>query len=251
MKLVMFVLLAVVLLLSAETHAFHVGPLSKATSSSALYSSSRRDVVGAASVAAAAILARGLPVNAAEEGKVVAFQVENLDGTPGNSGTIKIQLHPEWAPNGVKRFEELTSESFWEGCRFFRVLPGFVSQFGINGDPVIQAKWRNAKIKDDPVLVSNKRGTVVFATAGPGTRTSQIFINTRQQGNEFLDKQGFSPIGEVIEGMEIVDRFYAGYGEGAPSGKGPSQALIQAKGNEYLESSFPKLTYISKASFVN
>jgi peptidyl-prolyl cis-trans isomerase A (cyclophilin A) len=125
-----------------------------------------------------------------------------------------------------------------------------VSQFGINGDPVVQAKWRNSKIKDDPVLVSNTRGTVVFATAGPGTRTSQIFINTRQQGNEFLDKQGFSPIGEVIEGMEYVDQFYSGYGEGAPSGKGPSQALIQAKGNEYLEANFPKLTYISKGAFV-
>jgi hypothetical protein len=103
MKLVMFVLLAVVLLLSAETHAFHAAPLSKATSSSALYSSSRRDVVGAASVAAAAILARGVPVNAAEEGKVVAFQVENLDGTPGNSGTIKIQLHPGKFVYGTSR----------------------------------------------------------------------------------------------------------------------------------------------------
>lgn len=125
-----------------------------------------------------------------------------------------------------------------------------MSQFGINGDPAVQEKWRSANIKDDPVLVSNKRGTVVFATAGPGTRTSQIFINTRQQGNDFLDKQGFSPIGEVIEGMEYVDQFYAGYGEGAPSGKGPSQALIQARGNEYLEASFPKLSYISKGSFV-
>jgi peptidyl-prolyl cis-trans isomerase A (cyclophilin A) len=126
-----------------------------------------------------------------------------------------------------------------------------VAQFGINGNPEVQAKWRNSKIKDDPVVVSNLRATVVFATAGPGTRTSQIFINTRKQGNEFLDKQGFSPIGEVIDGMEYVDRFYAGYGEGAPSGKGPSQALIQAKGNEYLESSFPKLSYITKGSFVN
>jgi peptidyl-prolyl cis-trans isomerase A (cyclophilin A) len=145
----------------------------------------------------------------------------------------------------------LTKESFWDGCRFFRVLPGFVSQFGINGDPSVQAKWRSSSIPDDPVKVSNTRGTVVFATAGPNTRTSQIFINTREQGNGFLDKQGFSPFGEVVEGMDIVDRFYSGYGEGAPSGKGPSQAFIQAKGNSYLEASFPKLTYISKGSFVS
>jgi peptidyl-prolyl cis-trans isomerase A (cyclophilin A) len=98
------------------------------------------------------------------------------------------------------------------------------------------------------VKVSNKRGTVVFATAGPNTRTSQIFINTREQGNDFLDRQGFSPIGEVIEGMDIVDKFYAGYGEGAPSGKGPNQGLIQNQGNSYLERAFPKLSYISKAS---
>ena len=132
----------------------------------------------------------------------------------------------------------------------FRVLPGFVSQFGINGDPAVQAKWRSSNIRDDPVLTTNARGTVVFATAGPNTRTSQIFFNTRKDGNGFLDKQGFAPFGEVIEGMDVVDRFYSGYGEGAPSGKGPSQALIQAKGNEYLEASFPKLSYISKASFV-
>ena len=133
--------------------------------------------------------------------------------------------------------------------RIFRVLPGFVSQFGINGNPEIQSKWRSANIPDDPVKVSNKRGTVVFATAGPNTRTSQVFVNTRAQGNDFLDRQGFAPIGEVIEGMDIVDQFYAEYGEGAPAGKGPNQGLIQKQGNSYLERSFPKLSYISKGTF--
>ncbi len=111
-------------------------------------------------------------------------------------------------------------------------------------------RWRSSSIPDDPVKVSNSRGTVVFATAGPNTRTTQIFINTRDQGNGFLDRQGFSPFGEVIEGMDVVDRLYAGYGEGAPSGKGPNQGLIQSKGNSYLESQYPKLSFISKAAFV-
>lgn len=180
-------------------------------------------------------------------GSIIELQVANLDGVEGQTGTIKIQLRPEWAPRGAQRFEDLTKEGFWSECRIFRVLPGFVSQFGINGDPKVQAKWRSANIPDDPVKVSNKRGTVVFATAGPNTRTSQIFFNTRNEGNGFLDKQGFSPFGEVIEGMDVVDRFYSGYGEGAPAGKGPSQAALQAKGNAYLES-FPKLSYIVKGS---
>jgi peptidyl-prolyl cis-trans isomerase A (cyclophilin A) len=112
------------------------------------------------------------------------------------------------------------------------------------------SKWRSSSIPDDPVKVSNTRGTVVFATGGPNTRTTQIFFNTGERGNGFLDKQGFSPFGEVISGMDVVDKLYAGYGEGAPSGKGPNQGLIQAKGNEYLESSYPKLSYISKAGIV-
>lgn len=183
-------------------------------------------------------------------GRIVEFVINNVDGEVGKTGKIKIQLRPEWAPKGVARFEELTEKSFWKDCRVFRVLPGFVAQFGINGNPSVQAQWRAANIPDDPVKVTNKRGTVVFATAGPNTRTTQIFINTRQHGNDFLDRQGFSPIGEVIEGMDIVDKFYAGYGEGAPAGKGPNQGLIQMKGNSYLEQSFPKLSYISQASFV-
>ncbi|EEC45948.1 predicted protein, partial [Phaeodactylum tricornutum CCAP 1055/1] len=140
----------------------------------------------------------------------------------------------------------LTSIGFWDDCRVFRVLPGFVCQFGINGNPTVQQEWRGKNLSDDPVRVSNERGTVVFATAGPNSRTTQIFINTREQGNTFLDKQGFAPIGKVIEGMDVVDRMYAGYGEGAPAGKGPNQGRIQLQGNSYLKESFPKLTYISK-----
>ena len=110
------------------------------------------------------------------------------------------------------------------------------------------SKWTSLSIPDDPVKVSNSRNTVVFATSGPNTRTTQIFVNTRNQGNDFLDKQGFSPFGVVIEGMDIVDKLYAGYGEGAPSGKGPNQGLIQKKGNEYLTDKYPDLSYIAKAS---
>ena len=213
------------------------------------------------------------PASAEDEaGKIVTFQVDNLDGLPGNTGTFKVQLQPSWAPRGVERFEvrssneslvlavsqslsfsyaitlqKLTAAGFWDGCRVFRVIPGFICQFGINGDPAVQSKWRGQILMDDPVKVTNARGTVVFATAGPNSRTTQIFINTREQGNAFLDNQGFSPIGKVIEGMDVVDRMYAGYGEGAPAGKGPNQGKIQLQGNEYLEKNYPKLSYFTKA----
>ena len=183
-------------------------------------------------------------------GSVIAFEFSNLDGVEGKTGTVKIQLYPEWAPKGVERFEELTRVGFWNDCRIFRVLPGFVVQFGINGDPATQAKWRANSLSDDPVKVSNDRGTVTFATAGANTRTTQIFISTRDQGNAFLDKQGFAPIGKVIQGMDIVDQCFAGYGEGAPAGKGPNQGLIQLRGNSYLKETYPKLSYIAKADFV-
>jgi len=202
-----------------------------------------------ASVLVSGIGGKSLPAFAEDtsvSGNIIEIQVNNLDG--GSAGTIKIQMKPEWAPRGVARFEELVSNGFYDDCRFFRVLPGFISQFGINGDPNVMSKWRSSSIPDDPVKVTNSKGTVVFATAGPNTRTTQIFINTRDQGNGFLDKQGFSPFGVVLEGMEIVDKLYAGYGEGAPGGKGPNQALIQKKGNPYLVESFPNLSYISKAT---
>jgi len=180
-------------------------------------------------------------------GNIIEIKVNNIGVDSDKSGTIKIQMKPEWAPRGVARFEELVTNGFYNDCRFFRVLPGFISQFGINGDPSVMTKWRSSSIPDDPVKVTNSRGTVVFATAGPNTRTTQIFVNTGEKGNGFLDKQGFSPFGVVIEGMDIVDQLYSGYGEGAPGGKGPNQALLQKQGNSYLTTSYPKLSYISKA----
>lgn len=152
-------------------------------------------------------------------------------------------------PTLLRTHKELVTAGFYKDCRFFRVLPDFISQFGINGDPTVMSKWRSASIPDDPVKVSNSRGTVVFATAGPNTRTTQIFVNTRPQGNDFLDKQGFAPFGVVLgDGMQLIDKLYAGYGEGAPGGKGPNQGLIQSKGNVYLKEKFPNLSYISSTT---
>ena len=207
---------------------------------------SRRDATGKV---AAAILSLPVATNVANAedglgGKMIEFTVENLGGEEGNTGTFVVQTRPDWAPIGEERFTALAESKFFDGCRAFRVLPGFIVQFGINGDPAVQAKWRSQNLKDDPVKVSNKRGTLVFATAGPGTRTTQLFINLNN--NSFLDKQGFSPLGEVVEGMDVVEKFYSGYGEGAPSGRGPNQGLIQKQGNTYLEASYPKLSYFSK-----
>jgi len=212
----------------------------------------RRDILvklTAATLSAPTLLSYPSKSLAEEEGQLIKFEVANLDGVEGNVGEFVMRTKPSWSPNGVTQFEKLASNSFFDQCRIFRVIPGFISQFGINGDPSIQAKFRK-NIPDDPVKVTNSRGTVVFATSGPNTRTTQMFVNTSTKGNGFLDKQGFSPIGEVVTGMDVVDRFYSGYGEGAPGGKGPNQGLIQSKGNEYLIPGFPKLSYFSKVSFV-
>jgi len=157
-------------------------------------------------------------------------------------------VHRDWAPQGADRFYELVNSGYFDGVRFFRVLPGFMAQFGIHGDPKVSAKWRNQNIPDDPVLKSNTRGMLSYATAGPGTRTTQVFINFGD--NRMLDPQGFAPFGQVIEGMAVVDKLYAAYGEGAPRGRGPDQGRIQAEGNAYLERDFPKLDYVKKATVV-
>jgi peptidyl-prolyl cis-trans isomerase A (cyclophilin A) len=147
----------------------------------------------------------------------------------------------DWAPNGADRFYNLVKNGFYDNTRFFRVMPGFMVQFGINGDPNIAAAWRAANIKDDPVKQSNARGTISFATAGPDTRTTQVFINYDDR-NAALDEQGFSPFGKIVSGMDVVDAIYSGYGES------PDQGLIQQHGNAYLEQAFPKLDYVQKAT---
>jgi peptidyl-prolyl cis-trans isomerase A (cyclophilin A) len=163
-----------------------------------------------------------------------------------SKGPFVVEVHRDWAPNGADRFYNLVKNGYYNDARFFRVISGFMVQFGINGDPKLNRVWRDANIKDDPVKASNKRGMITFATAGPDTRTTQVFINFAD--NSGLDDQGFAPFGEVISGMEAVDSLYAGYGEGAPRGDGPDQGLIQSQGNAYLNKHFPRLDYIKSAT---
>lgn len=165
------------------------------------------------------------------------------------AGDFVVEVRRELSPNGADRFYNLVQNGFYDGVRFFRVIDGFMAQFGMHGDPQVTAAWRAAPIQDDPVMSSNTRGMVTFAMTGqPNSRTTQVFINYRDNSN--LDAMGFAPFGQVVEGMDVVDQLYAGYGEGAPSGSGPSQAEIQARGNDYLESEFPQLDYIERATIV-
>jgi len=165
-----------------------------------------------------------------------------------SKGSFVVIVHRAWAPLGADRFYNLVTGGFYDDCRFFRVIDGFMAQVGINGNPAIQSAWRDATIPDDPVKESNKRGFVAFAkTRAPNSRSTQFFINVAD--NSVLDKQGFAPIGEVVApGVDVVDALYSGYGEGAPSGRGPEQAKLQAQGNAYLTKEFPKLDYIKKAT---
>src|SRR2546427_435357 len=165
-----------------------------------------------------------------------------------SKGAFVIQVQRDWAPLGADRFYNLVKSGYFAGARFFRVIPGFMAQFGIHGDPPVAAAWREATIADDPVRQHNTRGAVSFATAVPGTRTTQLFVNYGD--NSQLDGMGFAPFGRVVDGMDVVDRLYGGYGEGAPRGRGPDQGLVQAQGNAYLERAVPQLDYVRVASIV-
>ena len=163
-------------------------------------------------------------------------------------GDFTLEVTRAWAPNGAHRFYNLVKNGYFTDIAFFRVISGFMMQFGIHGDPEIAAAWRNAEIKDDPVKQSNARGYITYAMRGPDTRTTQFFINFGN--NAGLDGQGFSPFGKVTDGMNVVDSIYSGYGEGAPSGAGPDQRQIQMQGNAYLKKDFPRLDYIKSAQLL-
>jgi peptidyl-prolyl cis-trans isomerase A (cyclophilin A) len=163
-------------------------------------------------------------------------------------GDFVVEAQREWAPLGVDRFYNLVKNGFYDGNCFFRVISGFMAQFGLHGDPKVSAAWRQQRIQDDPVKQSNTRSYISYAMAGPNTRTTQLFINYAD--NSRLDQMGFAPIGRVVEGMEVVDRLYAGYGDGAPQGKGPNQGRIQTEGSDYLTKNFPQLDCITQATII-
>jgi len=200
------------------------------------------------SACAAAVLAVTAVIGA-QEGKAALKNPASLkEEAPASykasfdtsAGKFVITVHRDWAPKGADRFYNLVKNGFFDDARFFRVVPNFMVQFGINGDPAIQGNWQSANITDDPVKQSNKKGYVTFATRGKDTRTTQVFINFKDNG--FLDSQGFAPFGEVTTGMEAVEKITSQYGEK------PNQGSIQADGNKYLNAQFPKLDYVKTAT---
>jgi peptidyl-prolyl cis-trans isomerase A (cyclophilin A) len=165
-----------------------------------------------------------------------------------SKGPFVIEVHRAWAPHGADRFYQLVRSGFFDNTRFFRVVSSFMAQFGVHGNPAVNAAWEKLAIPDDSVTQSNKRGFVSFAMAGPNTRTTQVFINLIDNTN--LDDMGFAPFGQVVEGMQVVDSLHADYGDGPPAGFGPDQMRIMTEGNAYLERFFPKLDFVRTARLV-
>jgi len=164
-----------------------------------------------------------------------------------SKGQFIVAVTRSWAPLGADRFYTLVKSGFYDGARFFRVRPGFVVQFGIAGDPAVNAQWRGANLRDDPVVQSNRAGTITYAAErNPNTRSTQVFINLAD--NARLDATRFAPFGAVTEGMDVVQQFYSDYGEIQPMGSGPDEGRAEAEGNAYFVREFPKLDYIKKAT---
>ncbi len=209
-----------------------------------------------------ALLCLLLSVSACGDNGEAAGQIDltmvstNLQGTAPDvfrarfetsKGDFVVEVTRAWSPAGADQFYNLVRHGYLDGVRFFRVIEGFMAQFGINGNPELAALLGESKILDDPVVESNTRGKMSFAkTSQPNSRSTQIFINLVPNTN--LDALGFSPFGEIVEGMEVVDQLYSGYGEGAPEGMGPNQGRAQAEGNAYLNAEFPNLDYVVRAS---
>jgi peptidyl-prolyl cis-trans isomerase A (cyclophilin A) len=160
-------------------------------------------------------------------------------------GNFVITVHRSWAPVGADRFYNLVKAGFYDGDEFFRVVKGFVVQFGINGDPKVSSAWQSANIKDDPVKASNTVGTITYADAGPNTRTTQVFINLGNNAAN-LDGQGFAPFGKVTKGMSVVAKLYGGYDDKPTN----DQPQIASQGNAFLKKRFPKLDAVIKARIV-
>jgi peptidyl-prolyl cis-trans isomerase A (cyclophilin A) len=200
-----------------------------------------------------------VPEEPAELSPEVAALVEKLDPAKATEqapesykvvfetteGDFTVAVSRADAPKGADRLFNLVKMGYYEDIAFYRAIDNFMAQFGLHGEPAVTREWRDARIEDDEVTLSNERGTLTFATAGPNTRTTQLFINFKDNTN--LDAMGFSPVGRVVSGMEVVDKIFTGYGEGAPRGAGPMQPRIHREGNAYLRDEFPNLSYIKSA----
>ncbi|MEO6445344.1 MAG: peptidylprolyl isomerase [Gemmatimonadaceae bacterium] len=182
---------------------------------------------------------------------LLAPQPPGLDATSPDSfvvrfettrGDVDLAVHRDWAPLGADRLYWLVTHGYYDGARFFRVVPGFVAQFGIPAEPEVTRQWRQRRIADDSVTRSNVRGTLSFATSGPNTRTAQLFINLVD--NSRLDSRGFAVLAQVVAGMAVVDSLHGGYGEAPPRGTGPQQDRITSEGDRYLQQDFPRLDQI-------
>ena len=165
-----------------------------------------------------------------------------------SQGDFVVEATRAWAPRGVDRFHELVRMRYFDQGRFFRVVAGFIAQFGVHRDFNVHGNWRNLFIVDDPAKEKNLRGTLAFAKSGINTRATEIFINLAD--NPMLDDEKFVPFGKVVEGMEVVDKLYSGYGEMRPQGKEIDPGRVEEEANEYLVPRFPKLDYIKRARFL-
>ena len=203
-------------------------------------------------VCCAALIGCSAPQEAKKEAPKKA-QVKNETAPPvfhvtldTSKGAVVVEVHRDWAPNGVDHFYNLIETGYFDGDRIYRVTQRY-AQFGVNGDPSITGLWSMARIPDDPPSRhSNVKGTLTYAQEGAGTRTTQLFFNL--QDNKALDKEKFLPIGMVTSGIEVLDHFYSGYGDWPPRGNGPDPVKVQAEGNPYLAEHFPRLDYIRKAT---